>query len=151
MTSKHQGVLKGITVSSFVSVSLQPPLVLVSIARDSGYNEVLKNSGEFAVNFLADDQKSVSDRFAGRVKLADRFEGLGVSFASTTAPIIGGVRAYIECKTRSIHEEGDHSLIIGEVVSAKRLNEKNPLVYQNQQYTTTVSSDYPAPPSDIVW
>jgi len=151
VTTTDQGVRKGITVSSFISVSLYPPLILVSIANDSGYHEVFKKSGEFAVNFLAEDQKSVSDRFAGRMRLADRFEGLDVIYDSTTAPIIKGVKAYIECRTRGSHEEGDHSLVIGEVVNAKQLNQKSPLVYQNQQYTTIFPSDYPAPPSDIVW
>ena len=151
VTTKDHGVLKGITVSSFISVSLQPPLILVSIAKDSGFHEAFRNSTEFAVNFLAEDQKSVSDRFAGRLKLADRFQGLDISFDSTSAPIIGGVKAFVECKTRGSYEEGDHSLIIGEVVNAIRLSEKSPLVYQNQQYTTTFPSDYPAPPSDIVY
>jgi flavin reductase (DIM6/NTAB) family NADH-FMN oxidoreductase RutF len=142
---------RGITVSSFTSVSLEPPLILVSIAKNSGYHDVFMSSDEFAVNFLAEDQRSVSDRFAGRMPLRDRFEGLGYSLKSTKAPIVDGVRAFIECKIVRHHDEGDHSLFIGEVVNAGKLNDKNPLVYQNQQYTTTLSPEYPAPPSDILW
>ena len=151
VTAGGPGGLKGITVSSFTSVSLQPPLVLVSIAKNTGYHETFRNSDEFAVNFLADDQRSVSDRFAGRTQLKDRFQGLGYRFVSTKAPIIEGVRAFIECKSRRHYDEGDHSLVIGEVVNAKKLSDKNPLVYQNQQYTTTVSPEHPAPPSDMLW
>lgn len=143
--------LTGITVSSFTSVSLHPPLILVSIAKASGFHETFVEAEEFAVNFLADDQRSVSDRFAGRTRAVNRFEGIGFSFRSTKAPIIDGVRAFIECRSRRHHEEGDHSLLIGEVVSAGKLNDKNPLVYQNQQYTTIVSPEFPAPPSDIIW
>lgn len=150
VTVKGPDGFKGITVSSFTSVSLKPPLILVSIAMDSEDYDVFRDASEFAVNFLADDQKSISDRFAGRLRLNDRFDGLGLKFESTTAPIIDGARAYIECRSRRVHDEGDHSLIIGEVVNARKLNDKNPLVYQNRQYTTTMSSKYLAPPSDII-
>jgi flavin reductase (DIM6/NTAB) family NADH-FMN oxidoreductase RutF len=142
---------KGITVSSFASVSLEPPLVLISIAKTSALHEVFKGSNAFAVNFLADDQKSVSDRFAGRVELKDRFEGLKFRAGATRSPIIDGVRAMIECQTWRVSEGGDHSIIVGEVVAAKVLNTKRPLVYYAQQYTTTELQEYPAPPSDIVW
>jgi flavin reductase (DIM6/NTAB) family NADH-FMN oxidoreductase RutF len=151
VTTKAIGGPKGITVSSFTSVSLDPPLVLVSIARTSALHDPLKNTSGFAVNFLADDQKSVSDRFAGRIDLKDRFEGLKFKEGVTGAPIIDGVRAFIECKPWKSHDGGDHSIIIGEVVAAKTLNAKRPLVYYAQQYTTTELMDYPAPPSDIVW
>ena len=151
MTAKGEAGLSGITVSSFISVSLNPPLILVSIAKSAAHHESFRNAKEFAINFLADDQKSVSDRFAGRIELKDRFEGLVLSFESTSSPIIGGVRAFIECKAWRVHDEGDHTLVLGEVVNARRLNDKSPLVYQNQQYTTIMPSEYPAPPSDILW
>jgi flavin reductase (DIM6/NTAB) family NADH-FMN oxidoreductase RutF len=149
VTAKGPDGFKGITVSSFISVSLKPPLILVSIAINSENYDVFRDADEFVVNFLADDQKFVSDRFAGRLRLNDRFDGIGFKFELTTAPVIDGVRAFIECRSRGVHDEGDHSLIIGEVVNARKLNDKNPLVYQNQQYTTTLPPEYPAPPSDI--
>lgn len=142
---------KGLTVSSFTSISLSPPLVLISIARSSALHEAIGRSKGFAVNFLADDQKSVSDRFAGRVQMKDRFEGLGFKEGVTGSPIIDGVRAAIECRVWRTYEGGDHSIIIGEVVSARALNSKKPLVYYSQQYTSTETQEYPAPPSDIVW
>lgn len=142
---------KGITVSSFTSVSLDPPLVLVSIAKGSALHEVFAQAGAFAVNFLADDQKTVSDRFAGRVEMKDRFEGLKFLPGVTGSPLIQGARAAIECIAWRIFDGGDHSLIIGKVVSAKASGSKKPLVYYLQQYTTTEAQEYPAPPSDIVW
>ena len=142
---------KGMTVSSFTSVSLNPPLVLVSIAKSSLLHEVFRGAKAFAVNFLADDQKSVSDKFAGRTDARDRFDGLKFRQGVTGSPIIEGIRAVIECETRQVYEEGDHSLIIGGVVSANALSAKRPLVYYTQQYTTTELGEYPAPPSDIVW
>ena len=143
---------KGITVSSFTSVSLSPPLVLVSIAKGSALHDSLRRSKGFAVNLLADDQKSVSDRFAGRVQMKDRFDGLRFKKGVAGSPIIDGAHAAIECKAWRTYEGGDHSLLIGEVVSAAVIHpKKKPLVYYSQQYTSTEAQEYPAPPSDIVW
>jgi flavin reductase (DIM6/NTAB) family NADH-FMN oxidoreductase RutF len=105
----------------------------------------------FAVNFLADDQKSVSDRFAGRSGPKERFEGLKHRAGITGSPIIEGARAVIECRSYRVYDGGDHSMIVGEVVAAAALNHKRPLVYYSQQYTTTEQAEYPAPPSDMVW
>jgi len=142
---------KGITVSSFTSVSLEPPLVLISISKTSALHDAFRGCKAFGVNFLADDQRSVSDRFAGRVEANDRFDGIKFTEGSTGSPIIDGVRAIIECTTWKVYEGGDHSILLGEVVAARALNAKRPLVYYAQQYTTTELLEYPAPPSDIVW
>jgi flavin reductase (DIM6/NTAB) family NADH-FMN oxidoreductase RutF len=141
----------GITVSSFTSVSLEPPLVLISIAKGSALHDLFHDAKAYAINFLADDQKSVSDRFAGRTSAHDRFEGIKFSKGVTGSPIIAGVRAVLECKVWQVYEGGDHSILVGEVVSAKTFNSKRPLVYYSQQYTTTEPMEYPAPPSDMVW
>lgn len=151
VTTKAPDGPRGITVSSFTSVSLEPPLVLISIAKTSALHDAFRNCEAFSVNFLADDQKSVSDRFAGRVDAKNRFEGIKFTEGSNGCPIIEGVRAVIECRTWKVNEGGDHSIILGEVVAAKALNSKRPLVYYAQQYTTTETLEYPAPPSDIVW
>jgi flavin reductase (DIM6/NTAB) family NADH-FMN oxidoreductase RutF len=140
----------GMTVSSFTSVSLDPPLILISIAKDSALHNIFRVARAYAINFLANDQKSVSDRFAGRTSARDRFEGIGFSEGVTGSPVIDGVRAVIECRPWQVFDGGDHSILVGEVVSAKVLNSKRPLVYYSQQYTTTELMDYPAPPSDIV-
>ena len=143
---------RGITVSSFTSISLSPPLVLVSIAKGSALHDGLVRSESFAVNLLADDQKSVSDRFAGRVQLKDRFDGLGFKKGVSGSPIVDGVHAVIECKALRAYEGGDHTILIGEVVSAAVISpKKKPLIYYSQQYTSTEAQEYPAPPSDLVW
>ncbi len=142
---------RGMTVSSFTSVSLEPPLVLVSIAKGSALHDEFRGASAYAINFLADDQKSVSDTFAGRTQLEDRFQGMRFKKGTTGSPIIDGARAVLECKAWQVYEGGDHSILVGEVVSAKTLNSKRPLVYYSQQYTTTEPMEYPAPPSDFVW
>lgn len=141
----------GITVSSFTSVSLDPPLVLISIAKGSALHDVFAGAKAYAINFLADDQKSVSDRFAGRTSARDRFEGIKYAKGGTGSPIISGARAVLECRAWKVYEGGDHSLLVGEVVSTRTFNSKRPLVYYYQQYTTTEAMEYPAPPSDMVW
>jgi 3-hydroxy-9,10-secoandrosta-1,3,5(10)-triene-9,17-dione monooxygenase reductase component len=149
-TSSDDGP-RGLTVSSFTSVSLEPPLVLFSIAKSSGLHDLYRRSKAFAVNFLADDQKSVSDRFAGRTKSKDRFDGVSFTSGQTGSPIIRGVRAVIECRPWQTFEGGDHTVFVVEVVSAVTYGSKRPLVYYSQQYTTTETTEFPAPPSDFVW
>ncbi len=139
------------TVSSFTSVSLDPPLVLISIAKGSAVHDRFRHARAFAVNFLADDQKSVSDRFAGRTRAREKFDGMRFAKGVTGSPLIDGVRAAIECNAWQVYEGGDHSLLVGEVVAAKTFNSKRPLVYYSQQYTTTEQVEYPAPPSDMLW
>jgi flavin reductase (DIM6/NTAB) family NADH-FMN oxidoreductase RutF len=151
VTTRDNEGPKGITVSSFISVSLDPPLVLVSIAKGSHLHDLFVGSKSFAVNFLADDQKSVSDRFAGRTQARDRFEGLKFDHGVTESPIIEGARAVVECDASKVYDGGDHSILVGKVVSARTLNNKRPLVYYSQQYTTTELMEFPAPPSDMVW
>ncbi|MDV3277135.1 MAG: flavin reductase family protein [Nitrososphaerales archaeon] len=142
---------KGLTVSAFTSVSLDPPLVLISLAKSSAIHDVFAHTKEFAINFLAEDQKPVSDRFAGRVDVKDRFDGIGFHLGTTGSPIIQGVRAVIECVTWRVYDGGDHSILVGEVVRAEKLNNKAPLVYYTQQYTTTEHPERAGPPSDVAW
>jgi flavin reductase (DIM6/NTAB) family NADH-FMN oxidoreductase RutF len=151
VTTRGKDGLRGITVSSFISVSLEPPLLLVSISKKSANHGAFVRAKEFAVNFLADDQKSVSDRFAGRVELKERFEGLRHHFHSTHSPIIDGVRAFVECKTWRVFPAGDHSLLVGKVANAKKMSDKPPLVYYTQQYTTIVFPENAPSPPDILW
>lgn len=151
VTAMEGTVPKGITVSAFTSVSLNPPLVLISISKDSSVHKALMSSKGFAVNFLAHDQGNVSDRFAGRDEVSDRFEGVGFVAGATGAPVIKGARAVVECRPWKLYDGGDHSLLIGEVVRAERLNAKPPLVFFVHQYTTTASVDHTLPPSDHMW
>jgi flavin reductase (DIM6/NTAB) family NADH-FMN oxidoreductase RutF len=138
----------GITVSAFTSISLEPPLVLVSIAKGSAFHDGLAASGSFTVSFLADDQRSVSDSFAGR-------PGAPKMAAFEPRPdgpfVIRGSRAYVHCKKPRVVDAGDHSVFLGEVVEARKLNDKLPLVYYRQQYTTSSPHEGAPIPSDIIW
>jgi len=132
VTSKGEdGVPRGITVSAFSSLSLEPPLVLICIDKKASLHDHLKEGGHFAVNILAEDQELVSRRFAS--KDADRFEGLGYSEGETGAPVLSGVLASLECRIVAAYPGGDHTIVVGEVLTT-RVSEGSPLAYFRSGY-----------------
>ncbi len=124
----------GLTVSGFLSVSPEPPLVLISIGQELISDALLKESAAYAVNFLNEDQRDVSDRFAGRLGDVDRFEGLSTTTAATGAPILEDCMAWLDCRVVATHPVGDHTLYIGEVVAAGVHHHARPLLYWNADY-----------------
>jgi flavin reductase (DIM6/NTAB) family NADH-FMN oxidoreductase RutF len=121
----------GLTVSAFCSVSLHPPLVLVCIDHRSEANDAVRRSGLFAVSVLSEDQEAVSRRFAapGRAKL----EGFAFATGRRGLPLVPGALAHLECRVRSFHDEGDHAVWVGEVLSLAAHPGK-PLVYHAGAY-----------------
>ena len=123
----------GLTVSAFSSLSLEPPLVLICIDRRASVYENLKEGSWFAVNVLAQDQESVSRRFASRE--ADRFKGIGYREGKTGAPLIEGALACIECRVVHSYPGGDHTVFIGQVESSE-VNDGKPLLYFRGGYSS---------------
>ncbi|HWC75901.1 MAG TPA: flavin reductase family protein [Blastocatellia bacterium] len=121
-----QGDLRGITVSAFSSVSLDPPLVLVCIDRRASIHDLLEEGSHFAVNFLCDNQETISRRFAS--KDADRFDGVGYSEGQTGAPLIEGALGHLECRVVHSYPGGDHTIFVGEV-EASSAGDQKPLLY----------------------
>ena len=124
--------LFGITVSAFSSVSLNPPLILVCIDKQSSTHDHFIVGRHFAVNILGDDQELQSRRFASRE--VDKFSGVGYSDGVTGSPLLDGALASLECRVTHAHEGGDHTIIVGEV-EATRLQESKPLLYFRGGYT----------------
>jgi len=116
----------GITVSSFNSVSMDPPLVLWSIADDAMSYDVFMNAKYFAVNVLTIDQQELSERFAS--KGADKFTGLGCREGLHGLPILPEYAACFECSTEHQYEGGDHKIIVGRVLRLED-TDKDPLIY----------------------
>lgn len=114
-TFDDEGRPLGLTVSSFCSVSLHPPLVLACLGRRSAVNEAIRTSGRFGVSILGEEQEEVSRRFAtsGRIRFDDasRLEG------DHGVPLVPGALGHLECRVRSFHDEGDHTVWVGEVVA----------------------------------
>lgn len=133
--AEHAGNRHGMTVSSFTSVSLTPPLVLASIQKYTRTYEVADLSGAFSITILADNQQELSDRFAGRFgEEEDRFAGLETEVLLTGSPLIVGGMAYIDCKIYSKIDLETHALFIGEVVAVRDLAPLDPLVYFDRAY-----------------
>jgi flavin reductase (DIM6/NTAB) family NADH-FMN oxidoreductase RutF len=103
----------GATVSSFSSVSLDPPLILFSIARSANSFETWQNAQYFAVNILSEDQSATSNRFAK--SLTDKWEGVLHLNSSANIPLIAGSNASFECSHFAKYDGGDHLILVGRV------------------------------------
>jgi len=136
VTAIHDGRPVGLTVSAFIPVSLEPPLVLFSIDKSSYMHGALSSSRVVAVNLLAHDQSWLSDRFAGRHGVEDKFSGIGYRLGSLGAPILEGVIGYLECRAWRSYDGGDHTLFVCEVVKTEIMRDEKPLVYYRRGYTT---------------
>jgi len=123
----------GVTVNSFSSVSLDPPLVLFSLGRASQAYDFFVQGKAFAVNILAEDQKTLSDRFSRR-DLQERWEGVGVELWDTGVPILSGCLANIECDLHAVHDGGDHAIIVGRVRRLASRSDGKPLLYFRGSY-----------------
>lgn len=135
ITVHDQGQIHGMTVNSFTSVTLTPPLVLVCIERAVRTHAMLTRSGQFALSILAEGQDSISNRFAGRdTEHKDRFEGLETFTATTGAPILANNLGYLEGRVVSSHEAGTHTIFVAEVLNAQTSVQNRPLLYFNQGY-----------------
>jgi flavin reductase ActVB len=119
------------TVNSFTSVSLEPPLVLVCIDRKARILEHFVTSDLFAVNILRENQQELSMHFARAGE--DRFDSLSWYPGDTGMPLIPGALATLECAVYQRIESGDHTILVGEVMSAIR-HEGRPLVYFSRAY-----------------
>jgi flavin reductase (DIM6/NTAB) family NADH-FMN oxidoreductase RutF len=135
VTSCHDGYQHGMTVSSFTSVSLDPPVLLISLQRDSRTHLLIKQSGIFGVTILAENQKEISERFAGKTPDdEDRFSGLETFNMITGSPFLVGGLAYLDCIVNKTLIFGVHSLFFGKVLASQFASEGRPLLYHDRHY-----------------
>ena len=121
----------GVTVTSFTSLSLEPPLVLICIYKSAKIHTHLREGAHFGVNILSEDQEPISRRFAS--KEPDRFAGIAYSYGVTGVPLLKGCLANIECKILNTFPGGDHTIFVGEVETAA-VSDGNPLAYFRRNY-----------------
>jgi flavin reductase len=125
----------GLTVSSFCSVSLDPPLILVCLRRDGYCHDFIVEAGSFAVNVLAATQEDAARRFAdARLSPAQRFEDLRYRAETTGAPVLSDAIAWLDCRISTVYPGGDHSIVVGEVVTAGQNGPDQALVVYGRQY-----------------
>jgi len=124
----------GATVSSFSSVSLDPPLILFSIGRQSKAFAAWQSVDAFAVNILSENQSAISTRFARA--LTDKWDGVNASTGLGGTPLLSDALAWIECRSYAKYDGGDHLIIVGEVLSltARSGAGTRPLVFFGGKY-----------------
>lgn len=128
----------GMTATAFMSVSLDPPLVLVSLRNGSRMDDLLDEQPLWAVSVLSESQRHIAGRFAMKGRISDRllFEDIPyVRGAATGAPLVGGALATLECRTEQRVPAGDHTLVIGRVLTAALPSaDGGPLTYFRGRY-----------------
>jgi len=132
VSTEHEGTLYGMTVASFASLSLNPPLVLICIEKSVKSHDAIAAAGKFGVSMLAHAQSEISSRFASK-KIEDRFAGVDWSRGDLGMPLIDGAICALECTVQSHLPGGDHTIFVGEV-SSVRTHEAAPLVYYRSGY-----------------
>ena len=140
-TRDEQGRSLGLTVTAFAAVSLEPPLVLVCVDHRSETHAGFRHAGLFGVSILAEGQEEVSRRFAGGG--AGKFKGVDLEKGETGVPLIPGALAHLECRVSATHLAGDHTIYVGEVVSA-RVRPGRPLLYHDRDYRRLAAGEEPA-------
>ncbi len=129
VTTRHQDRIHAMTANSFVSVSLDPPLVLVSVDNRAGMHTLLPLTGRYGVSVLGEHQEAVSSHFAGRPR-----EGLKVRFlAHDGVPLVEGAVAHFVVQVTDAHPAGDHTLYIGRVEHLE-IREGRPLLFHGGRY-----------------
>jgi flavin reductase (DIM6/NTAB) family NADH-FMN oxidoreductase RutF len=135
VTAANAGQQHGMTVSSFTSVALEPPLIIISLQTNSRTHNLIAQTNTFAVTILADSQQELSDLFAGRVTdIEDRLAGIETEALVTGAPFIKGGLAYLDCRVSQAITAGSNTLFLAEVVAARSNGAGKPLVYHDQKY-----------------
>jgi flavin reductase (DIM6/NTAB) family NADH-FMN oxidoreductase RutF len=144
VTSFSAGTRYGMTVNSFTSVSLDPPVVSVALANTTRTHSLVKKSGIFAVTILAEGQGEVSDQFAGKVvgapqddpqpEMVERFTGIETFFLKTGAPLIDGGLAYLDCQVIYNIDIGTTTVFFGKVLAVQLTTGGKPLAYFNRIY-----------------
>lgn len=132
ITTQHENQPHGTTVSAFSSLSLNPPLVLVSIDTNATIHDLLIASGVFAVNILAEHAETISRHFAHRVP--DKFAGISYALGELNVPLLEDAVASLECRLFARYPGGDHTIFVGEVISTRTYPEHQPLLYFRSQY-----------------
>jgi flavin reductase (DIM6/NTAB) family NADH-FMN oxidoreductase RutF len=125
------GIPHGLTVSSFTSVSLEPPLILICLGHEVSVIDHFRKTTYFGINILNETQQALSERFAQ--KGHDRFDGLKWNRGVTGVPLLPSCLAQIECAVYRRIEMGDHDIFVGEMVH-ERVHEGNPLIHFASAY-----------------
>mgnify|MGYP002641433831 CR=1 FL=1 len=130
-TRYKNGDVTGMTANAVMSLSLDPPLVVVSVDKTATMHEALVDGQCYAINILARDQGHLSNRFA--TPGPKDFSDLDMTDGESGAPLLGGTLGYLDCKLINTFPAGDHDMFVGEILTGQ-LGEGDPLIYFGGQY-----------------
>ena len=136
VTVRTKEKINGMTAAWVSQVSLNPLMLMVSIAPARHTHNLIKESGYFAINALTEDQVNIARHFGSKSgRTVNKFEGQSYSDTPKGSPVLEGALGYFECKLMDTFKAGDHTLFIGEVVTAKLLrDDKKPLIFHWEDY-----------------
>lgn len=136
VAARHGPLLAGMTANAVASISIDPPLMMASVARKAETHGAIIGSHAFAISILADDQQGLAECFA-RPTTAEKLTGFcGAAWeeAETGSPVLEGALAFFDCRLTARHDGGDHTIFIGEIVAAGYREDAEPLLWYASAY-----------------
>lgn len=130
-TKDADGNLHGLTVSAFCSVSMNPPLILVCILKQTGSYSSFEESKAFVVNILDESQQHISNHFASH--LEDKFSGQNYELNINGLPVLADCLVNLECSLKNSYDGGDHTIFVGEIEKTT-VRDGKPLIYTQGKY-----------------
>jgi flavin reductase (DIM6/NTAB) family NADH-FMN oxidoreductase RutF len=135
ITTGRDGHYHGMTANAFMSLSLDPVTVLVSVEKSANTYPIIDESGVFTVNILGEDQEEISRMFASKaMQERHSLQGMEYMVGRNGVPLLPGCLAYLECRTIQKYDAWDHTLYIGEVEAARVERDAPPLMYFRSAY-----------------
>jgi flavin reductase (DIM6/NTAB) family NADH-FMN oxidoreductase RutF len=136
VTVDTNGQRVGLTVSSLVVLSLEPPLVAITLSRQAAMHELLREADGFAVSILTEGQERLAQHFARGVPPIAMWQGIAVEAGETGAPLLSGALGWLECRLHNELQVGTHTLFVGEVVRVQLGKDAPPLQRSHGEYTS---------------
>jgi flavin reductase (DIM6/NTAB) family NADH-FMN oxidoreductase RutF len=134
ITSVHEGWRHGATVNSFTSISLDPALIVVTLQKSARTHDLILKSGIFGITVLSAEQSGISELFAGKPHVEDRFAGLQTQPLVTGAPMLVGGLAWLDCRVVETFDAVHSTMFIAEVLATQVDSGGEPLIYHNREY-----------------
>ncbi len=147
ITGMHEGEPVGFACQAFAALSLEPPLVLFCPSKSSGTWPRIARIGELGVNVLSAEQRDLARKFG--VTSADKFAGVSWTAAPNGAPLIHGALTWATCTVETVHEAGDHFVVIARVSGLGDSVAGDPLLFYRGRFTLSASADGDTPPEIV--
>lgn len=134
ITASHAGETYGMTINSFTSLSLDPPLITVVLQNATHIHQLVSQARTFGVTILSANQRELAEDFAGRAHGPERMAGIHTQPLVTGAPVLTDGLASLDCSVVHTHTTGSNTLFIAEVMDARVVSTDEPLVYHDRGY-----------------